>query len=97
MPNPEAARLGEVIRAAAKRQGLSDSALAERVGRILGRPYSPVYVGRRLSGKRPLIQVSEDLYAMCEALSLDMVQVVADAIRAEFEGEPISTGGAVDE
>jgi hypothetical protein len=68
-----------------KAQSLSGRELANRVGRLLGRPYNEQNVSRRLtpSSTRPLFTISEDLRTYCAVLQLDPADVIAEAIRNE--------------
>ena len=94
MDNPEAARLAESLRAAMTTQGLNLPALAERVERLTGERPDRMRVSRWTSGARPLIRISPDLAIVADALGLDPVDLLCDAIRAAAADRVAASAGA---
>lgn len=84
MPNPEAARLAEALRAAMKDQALNGADLADRVERLTGERPNAMRVSRWTNpyrSGRPLIRISPDLAVVAAALNLDPVELICDAVR----------------
>lgn len=76
-----AARVGAALRSAMKDRPLTGRELAAGVARLTGRPQREWNVSNRLTGRRPLVTVSDDLFAYAKVLDVDPVQLVADAMR----------------
>lgn len=92
MPNPEADRLAEALRAATKSQCLSGADLAKAIERLTGERPSEMTVSRWLRGEQALIRVSPHLAVIAAALGLDPVELACDAIRqADTPAEPEAT------
>lgn len=86
--NPEAARLADKLRTAMKDRALRGPAIADEVERLTGeRPkFAAQWISRRLSGAKPLIRVSPDLYVLAEIAGLDPVALILGVMVEMMEG-----------
>lgn len=81
MHETSAARLAAQLRAAKEVQALRGVDIADRVEGLTGDRPSELEISRWLTGRKPLLAVSEDLFTIAAALELDPMDLIEDAIR----------------
>jgi hypothetical protein len=93
MHETSAARLAALLRAAKKAQTLRGADIADRVEGLTGERPTETQVSRWLTGRKPLLAVSDDLFVIAAALELDPMDLIEDAIRNPMpEREPARRG-----